>query len=96
MKNLTDAELVSLIDQSLKQTAKDVRDGKIPLDGRARLASLSNDEMADRIVRSLKENSAELAAEQRSQGNARVLRYGLICLVFVAGIAAGALIATAL
>jgi len=60
------------------------------------MASLSNDEMADRIVRSLKENSAELAGEQRSRGNARVLRYGLICLVFVAGVAAGALIATAL
>lgn len=60
------------------------------------MASLSNDEMADRIVRSLKENSAELAAEQRSRGNERALRYGLICLVFVAGIAAGALIATAL
>jgi hypothetical protein len=27
-----------LIDQSLKQTAKDVREGRIPLDGRARLS----------------------------------------------------------
>ena len=60
------------------------------------MAGLSNDEMADRIVRSLKENSSDLAAEQRSRGNARMLRYGLIGLVFVAGIAAGALIATAL
>lgn len=93
MKAYTDDQLADLIDHSLKETAKDVREGRIPLDGRAHL---SNDEMADRIVRSLKENSAELAAEQRSRGNARVLRYGLICLVFGAGIAAGMLIASAL
>ena len=37
MKNLTDDQLAELIDQSLKQTAKDVREGRIPLDGRARL-----------------------------------------------------------
>jgi hypothetical protein len=37
VKNYTDDELAELIDQSLKQTAKDVREGRIPLDGRARL-----------------------------------------------------------
>lgn len=37
MKNYTDDELAALIDQSLKETAKDVREGRIPLDGRARL-----------------------------------------------------------
>jgi hypothetical protein len=37
MKNYTDDELAVLIDQSLKRTAKDVREGRIPLDGRARL-----------------------------------------------------------
>jgi hypothetical protein len=36
MKNLTDRELLDLIDQSLKQTAEDVREGRIPLDGRVR------------------------------------------------------------
>jgi hypothetical protein len=36
MKNLTDRELLDLIDQSLKQTAQDVREGRIPLDGRVR------------------------------------------------------------
>jgi len=37
VKNYTDDQLAELIDQSLKQTAKDVREGRIPLDGRARL-----------------------------------------------------------
>jgi hypothetical protein len=37
VKNYTDDELVELIDRSLKQTAKDVREGRVPLDGRARL-----------------------------------------------------------
>lgn len=37
MKNYTDDELAALIDQSLKETARDVREGRIPLDGRARL-----------------------------------------------------------
>ena len=37
MKDYTNRELLDLIDQSLKQTAKDVREGRIPLDGRARL-----------------------------------------------------------
>ena len=37
MKNYTDDELVELIDRSIKQTAKDVREGRVPLDGRARL-----------------------------------------------------------
>ena len=37
VKNYTDDELVELIDRSVKQTAKDVREGRVPLDGRARL-----------------------------------------------------------
>jgi hypothetical protein len=37
VKNYTDDQLAELIDQSLKQTAKDVREGRIPLDGRARI-----------------------------------------------------------
>lgn len=39
MKSLNDRQLRELIDQSLKATAKDVREGRIPLDGRARLPS---------------------------------------------------------
>lgn len=37
MKDYTDRELIELIGESLKATAKDVREGRIPLDGRARL-----------------------------------------------------------
>jgi hypothetical protein len=37
VKKLTDDQLAELIDQSLKATANDVREGRIPLDGRARL-----------------------------------------------------------
>jgi hypothetical protein len=37
VKNFTDDQLAALIDQSLKATAEDVREGRIPLDGRARL-----------------------------------------------------------
>ena len=37
MKDCTNRELLDLIDQSLKQTAKVVRESRIPLDGRARL-----------------------------------------------------------
>jgi hypothetical protein len=54
------------------------------------------DNFADKIVRSLKENSAELAKEQRSQKFARTRQLGLMCVIFVAGLAAGALLITAL
>jgi hypothetical protein len=37
VKNYTDDQLAALIDQSLKATARDVREGRVPLDGRARL-----------------------------------------------------------
>ena len=48
MKDYTNRELLDLIDQSLKQTAKDVREGRIPLDGRARLPLPEiNDEKPD-------------------------------------------------
>lgn len=39
MKKCTVDQLIELIDQSLKETANDVREGRIPLDGRARLPS---------------------------------------------------------
>jgi hypothetical protein len=37
MKNYTTDQLIEMIDRSLKQTAADVRAGRVPLDGRARL-----------------------------------------------------------
>jgi hypothetical protein len=60
------------------------------------MTDLTADEMFKRIVRSLKENSAELAREQRAEQNARVRQIAIMCLIFVGGIAAGALLITAL
>ena len=37
MKEYTADQLVEIIDRSLKKTAEDVRLGRIPLDGRARM-----------------------------------------------------------
>jgi hypothetical protein len=37
VKNYTADELVKLIDQSMKATAQDVREGRVPLDGRIHL-----------------------------------------------------------
>jgi hypothetical protein len=37
VKTYTDRELLELIDRSIKATGRDVREGRIPLDGRARL-----------------------------------------------------------
>jgi hypothetical protein len=42
VKNFTDDQLAALIDQSLRATAEDVREGRIPLDGRARLPLPNN------------------------------------------------------
>lgn len=36
MKDYTPEQLVEMIDRSLKQTAEDVREGRVPLDGRVR------------------------------------------------------------
>lgn len=40
MKDYTADQLVEMIDRSLKQTAEDVRKGRVPLDGRARLPAV--------------------------------------------------------
>ena len=39
VKTLTAAQIIELIDRSVKETAKDVREGRVPLDGRARMPS---------------------------------------------------------
>jgi hypothetical protein len=53
------------------------------------MTSLTNHDMADRIVRSLKDNSAELAKERHSLATAKIRQIGFVCLVFATGIAAG-------
>jgi len=56
------------------------------------MTALTDDEMFDRIQRSLKENSAEFARERNAQRHARIRQALVICLVFAAGIAVGALV----
>jgi hypothetical protein len=46
MKNYTADQLIELIDRSLKETAKDVREGRVPLDGRARLPQPTESQVA--------------------------------------------------
>ena len=52
----------------------------------------ARDEMAEAIVRSLKENSAEFVRKERDKRVARVRKILLFCSVFAAGVAAGALL----
>jgi hypothetical protein len=54
------------------------------------------DERAERIIRSLKENSADFVRKRRAQQNARVHRILHMGLIFVIGVAIGALIVSAL
>jgi uncharacterized membrane protein YoaK (UPF0700 family) len=60
------------------------------------MTDLTTDEMAERIIRSLKENSAELAKQQQAERNARVRQIVVVCLIFVTGVAVGALLVTTL
>ena len=60
------------------------------------MTSLTTDEMANRIVRSLKENSAALALEERAAGGAKIRQIGFVCLVFATGIATGIVLVLAL
>ena len=60
------------------------------------MTSLTTDEMADRIVRSLKENSVALAREQRAAVGAKIRQIGFVCLVFATGIVTGIVLVLAL
>ena len=60
------------------------------------MTDLTADQRFDRILRSLKENSAEFVRKERDQRIARVRKILLFCCVFAAGVAAGALLVTAL
>ena len=60
------------------------------------MTDLTADERAERIIRSLKENSAELARELRAERTARIRQVLVMGLVFVTGVAAGALLVTVL
>jgi hypothetical protein len=56
------------------------------------MTDLTTDEMAERIIRSLKENSAELARELRAERHVPYLRIAVKSMIFVAGLAASVLL----
>jgi len=60
------------------------------------MTDLTSDEMAERIIRSLKENSADFVRRHRARRTARLRKILLFCLVFAAGVATGAFLVTAL
>ena len=60
------------------------------------MTSLTTDEMADRIVRSLRENSAALNRERRFAVETKIRKIGFVCLVFATGIAVGLALVLAL
>ena len=60
------------------------------------MTDLTANEMFKRIVRSLDENNAELARELRAERIAPIRRVAIMCLIFGAGVAAGALLMVAL
>jgi hypothetical protein len=54
VKNYTDRQLIELIDQSIKATARDVREGRVSLDGRARLPLPENSETKPEVANAAK------------------------------------------
>ena len=60
------------------------------------MTDLTAEEMAERIVRSLKENSAKFERQRHAQRDAIVRRCLVVSIVFVVGVAAGALLKAAL
>ncbi len=56
------------------------------------MTDLTSPEVAERIIRSLKENSADFERQRRAQRNSSARRVVLIFLVFAVGLAAGILL----
>ncbi|MEA2950112.1 MAG: hypothetical protein QOI40_5442, partial [Alphaproteobacteria bacterium] len=57
---------------------------------------LTSDEWADRIIQSLKDNSADFKKQRRAQRNAKVRRILVVSLIFAAGLGVGVLLKAAL
>jgi hypothetical protein len=55
------------------------------------MTDLTSAELRERIIRSLNETRAKIARERRAERLAPVRRIALTCLIFVSGMAAGAL-----
>ena len=60
------------------------------------MTDITSNETFDRVVRSLEENGAHFAKQEQAKRRARLQRVFLFCVIFAAGAAVGALIATAI
>jgi len=56
------------------------------------MSDLAADQLFERILRSLKENSAEFAREKRARRHARIRQIVYVCVLFAGGILVGALL----
>jgi hypothetical protein len=56
------------------------------------MSDVAADKLFERILRSLKENSADFVREKRARRNVRIRQTVYVGVVFVAGIALGALL----
>jgi hypothetical protein len=60
------------------------------------MTDLASREWADKIVRSLKENSADFKRQGQAERNAKISRALAVCLIFAAGLGVGVLLKAAL
>jgi hypothetical protein len=59
------------------------------------MTQLTSREWADRIVQSLKDNSADFKREERAKRHAKVRRILVVSLIFAAGLGVGVLLKAA-
>jgi hypothetical protein len=59
------------------------------------MTDVAADQLFERILRSLKENSAEFVREKHAQRTARMRQIVFACAVFASGLALGAMLAKA-
>jgi hypothetical protein len=50
------------------------------------MTNLASHELAERIIQSLKDNSADFKREERAKRHAKVRRILVVCLIFAAGL----------
>ena len=56
------------------------------------MSDVAADQLFERILRSLRENSAEFARNKRAQRSARIRQIVYVCVIFASGIVLGALL----
>ena len=56
------------------------------------MSDVAADQLFERILRSLKENSAQFVREKHARRNARIRLIAYACAIFASGVAVGALL----